>query len=289
MSPIPEQGDLKILIPRWSRDGACELTALLWSAPKRETIMTTKMLSIIIAALALFGAGNALAQDATVQIIHNSPDPAAASVDIYVNAGAAPAIADLGFREATGLVTLPAEVDLEVGIAPGGSTGPADILATWTFNLPTGSSTVVMASGLLGDDFDLFVNELVTTAMPGEVGVLAFHGAPDAPTVDVGAIGVGTLFGSLEYQMFQGYGFVPAADYTLTVAPAGDAPIAAFEAPLSGLGGAAAVVFASGYLGQEPGFGLFAALPDGVVLPLTPNNTVSTEETSLDNFKALYR
>jgi hypothetical protein len=171
--------------------------------------MTLKKLTFAICLLVALSSGSAFAQDATVQIIHNSPDPAAATVDIYINGGAMPAIEDLGFREATALVSLPAGVDLEVGIAPGSSTGPADILATWTYNLPAGSSTVIMASGLLGDDFDLFVNPLETMAMPGEVGILVFHGSPDAPTVDIAALGVGTLFPSLAYQTFQGYTYVP--------------------------------------------------------------------------------
>lgn len=239
--------------------------------------------------IALFGSSAATAQDATIQIIHNSPDPAAAVVDIYVNAGETPAVPDVPFRAATGLITLPADTDLVVGIAPGNSAGPEDVIANWTFNLPAGSMTVVMASGLLGDDFDLFTNALETTAAAGEVGILAFHGAPDAPTVDVAAIGVGTLVPGLEYQTFQGYLPVPAADYVLTVAPAGDEAIAGFMAPLSGLGGAAAVVFASGFLGMEPAFGLYAALSDGTVIALEPDNTVSTESTSLGDLKASYR
>lgn len=251
--------------------------------------MKTSKIMLLVGIIALLGAGSALAQNATIQIIHNSPDPAAGTVDIYVNAGATPAVPDLAFRAATGLITLPANTDLVVGIAPGNSTGPEDILATWTFNLPDGSMTVVMASGLLGDDFDLFTNELVTTAPAGEVGILAFHGAPDAPAVDVGADGVGTLVPNLEYQTFQGYLFVPEADYILTVAPTGGEIIAGFDAPLTGLGGAAAVVFASGFLGMDPAFGLFAALPDGTVVPLTPNGSVSTEEVSLGHVKAMFR
>jgi hypothetical protein len=248
------------------------------------------MLTIALAlALAIIGVGSALAQDATIQIIHNSPDPAAATVDIYVNAGSDPAVPDLAFRAATGLINLPADTDLEVGIAPGNSSGPGDILATWTFNLPAGSKTVVMANGLLGDDFDLFTFGLETMAPAGEVAVAAFHGAQDAPAVDVGAAGVGTLITGLQYQTFQGYLNVPASDYILTVAPTGGEVIAGFDAPLSGLGGNAIVVFASGFLGMEPTFGLFAALNDGTVVPLTPNGSVSTEMTTLDSMKALYR
>jgi hypothetical protein len=251
--------------------------------------MKTMRNVLLVGVIALMGVGAASAQDATIQIIHNSPDAAAATVDIYVNAGATPAVPDLAFRAATGLITLPANTDLVVGIAPGNSTGPGDVLANWTFNLPAGSKTVVMASGLLGDDFDLFTNALETSAASGEVGILAFHGAPDAPPVDVGAVGVGTLVSNLEYQTFQGYLPVPAADYVLTVAPNGGEPIAGFMAPLSGLGGGAAVVFASGFLGMEPAFGLFAALSDGTVLPLTPDDTVSNESTSFGDLKASFR
>jgi hypothetical protein len=62
---------------------------------------------------------------------------------------------------------------------------------------------------------------------------------------------------------------VPAADYVIGVAPEGADVIAEFVAPLSGLGGGSAVVFASGFLsGDDPAFGLFAALGDGTVLEL---------------------
>jgi len=226
---------------------------------------------------------SAQAQDALVQIIHNSPDPAAATVDIYVNAGPAPAIEDLGFREATGLVTLPAGVDLDVGIAPGNSTGPGDIIATFTYNLPADSRTVIMAAGLLSGSpsFDLYTNELQETAAGGEVGLLAFHGSPDAPTVDVIAVGVGTLFDDLEYATFQGYLAVPEGDYTLWITPGDDPlnPVVAYAVSLTGLGGGTAVVFASGYLSGSPAFGLFAALVDGTVVefPTTAIETASVQ------------
>ena len=71
------------------------------------------------------------------------------------------------------------------------------------------------------------------------------------------------LVSDLSYGSFSGYVEVPAADYTLGVAPTGAAAIAAFTAPLSGLGGGTAVVFASGFLsGDDPAFGVFAALAE---------------------------
>jgi len=130
------------------------------------------------------------------------------------------------------------------------------------------------------------------TADPGSgVSLLAYHGAPDAPTVDVNALNVGTLVPGLQFGAFAGYLSVPAADYVLQVTPAGqpDQVVVSFSAPLSGLGGGAALVFASGFLTEGAGaeFGLFAALSDGTVIQLAPT-TVATEHSSWGSMKAQY-
>lgn len=246
-------------------------------------------------------AGLAMAQTATVQVIHNSPDPAAASVDIYIGMGTTePAIPDFGYRQATGLVDLPADTELMIGVAPGNSMDSDDVLAWFPVTLPAGSKTVVMATGVLdpgsisnpdGVDtgFTLAVNELVTMASSGNVGLLAYHGAPDAPTVDVVAAGVGPVFSGLAFKQFQGYGEVPAGTYTLQITPAGlnGSVLFQYEAALDGLGGGTAVVFASGTLSGST-FGLFAALNDGTVLEL-PISTVANDDLSMSQLKASYR
>jgi len=216
------------------------------------------------------GNGVGPGQDATIQIIHNSPSAAAATVDIYLNNGAAPAVDDLGFQEATGLIDLDAG-SYTIGIAPGNSTGPGDIIASFgPVSLTAGSQNVVMAAGELGDDFDLLFNTLETCATAGQVGLLAFHGSPDAPTVDITAVGAGVLVTALQYQTFQGYIEVADGDYILGIGPTGDDPIIYFEVPLSGLGGGTAVAFASGYLtARDEEFGLFAALNNGTVVEFT--------------------
>jgi len=236
-----------------------------------------KYVAVLMMAMALFVMGcsddddNPIAPDptATIQIIHNSPSDGAALVDIYLNGGASPAVEDVAFRAATGLISLPVG-EYTIGIAPGNSAGPGDIIANFgPVELTDGSQTVIMAAGELGDDFDLFFNALVTSATAGQVGLLAFHGSPDAPTVDIIAVGAGVLVTALEYQTFQGYLEVAEDDYVLGIAPTGGDPIAAFDVPLTGLAGGTAVAFASGYLDPgvgEPAFGLFAALNDGTVV-----------------------
>jgi len=246
---------------------------------------------------ALLVGAQAFAQTADVQVIHNSPDPLANEVDIYINDGLA--IDDFAFRAATPVLQLDAEVELVIGVAPGSSMGPEDIIAEFPVTLMAGGSYLVMATGVLdpslpgnpeGLDTAFTLNifsPLTTTAPAGEVGLLAYHGAPDAPTVDINAVGVGTLFAGLSYVEFDGYLNVPAGDYVIEIA-AGGSTVASCLAPLNGLGGNSAVVFASGFLsGRVVGFGLFAALADGTVLELPLEQTASAE-TSWSQVKGLY-
>jgi hypothetical protein len=262
--------------------------------------MTMRPLILILVATVCL-AGLATAQTASVQIIHNSPDPLAAAVDVYL--GSELAVDDFAFRTATPVLSLPAETELVIGIAPGSSAGPQDILATFPVTLTAGGSYVVMATGVLdptlpgnpeGLDtaFTLKIfSPLTTTAPAGQVALLAYHGAPDAPTVDILADGVGVLVPGLSYGEFAGYLAVPAAEYILRVTPAGqnETIVASFVAPLTDLGGGAAVVFASGFLSSRPGspFGLYAALTDGTVLELVAP-IVATSGATWGEMKALY-
>jgi hypothetical protein len=227
---------------------------------------------------------------ARLQVIHNAPDPDAAVVDIYVNAGPTPFIDDFGFREATPYVDVPAGVTLTIGVAPGNSTGPSQIIASFDVVLEPNEKYVAIASGVLnpggfdpnpdGRDigFTLFKRDNMREyGHFGSVKVIGFHGAPDAPAVDILARGswfYRKLADNLAYGDFSGYRTLWPRSYEIIVTLADDnsAVVAQYEADLSAASGKGVTVFASGFLNpaQGPAFGLFAALPDGTVLELPP-------------------
>ena len=201
-----------------------------------------------------------------VQVIHNSADP---TVDVYIDGELA--VEGFEYRTASPVLVLP--TTFTVGIAPTGG----EVIASFPFELVEGGEYVVIATGILGDDttpFDLAASEMMYMASSDDVvGLNAYHGSTDAPTVDIVVVADENtvLVPELSYGDFSGYTEVPAADYNLGVAPTGGDPIAVFTAPLSGLGGGTAVAFASGFLApadDQPAFGLFAALADGTVLEL---------------------
>ncbi|MEM7369297.1 MAG: DUF4397 domain-containing protein [Bacteroidota bacterium] len=252
--------------------------------------MKNPTLIVVLAFLCLFifHFRNVNAQTAKVQIIHNAPDIAASTVDIYLDGAASPAIDDFAFRSATGFIDLP--VNVTVGIAPGSSTGPGDIIANFPFALNANQNYVVVATGILPSNlsnydqtangssigFDLAIlTPADSMAMAGLVGLAATHGATDVGAVDVLANGQ-VLIDSLYYGSALGYLSVPASKFVLDLTPENDNAniVASYFVDLGPLSGSAAVVFASGFLNPSANqngaaFGLFAALPDGTVIPLS--------------------
>ncbi len=212
----------------------------------------------------------ALWSQAEVQIIHNSPEP---TVDIWVNED--PAITAFEFRDATEFIELPAGDTISVGVAPSPSTDPSEIIASFDFVLDDGEKYIIVANGIVGDSLRPFNLEVFTPALSeaqdsGMVDVMAFHGSPDAPAVDIESGGQSIVPG-LEYAEFSGYLSVPPVFLDLTVIPDGDDFGISYAADLRGLEGQSITVMASGFIDPDPGepfFGLFAVLADGTVLPL---------------------
>lgn len=247
-------------------------------------------------ATTLLVSNSLFAQTARVQIIHNSADAAAATVDIYVNGVLSPDLTGVAFRTATPFDDVPAGVPLAIGIAPGGSDGPSDILRTFNVTFDANAKYVVVANGIVSPtgyspatDFGLNVYPLGQEAAGSgsNTDVLVIHGSTDAPTVDVANVTTlpsSTLIDDLEYGEFSGYAALPTADYRIQVRTSnGITPVAEYSAPLQTLNlqGQALVVVASGFLNPAnnsngPAFGLYAALPTGGALVQLPSAPIST-------------
>ena len=252
--------------------------------------MKTILLSTLIA---LFGLG-LKAQTADVQIIHNSADAAASSVDVYLDGTL---IKDnFNFREATAFLSVPAEQEIVVGIAPSTSASVDDTLAAFSYNLVANESYIIVANGIISasgydpvQPFDLFVFPTArqAAASAGNTDVLVFHGSTDAPTVDIYETDVvnGELINDLAYTDFFGYAELATEDYVLEVRDeTGTSTVAAYEAPLAtlGLDDAAITVLASGFLNPSnnsdgEAFGLYVALASGGALVELPAVTPDPE------------
>jgi hypothetical protein len=212
----------------------------------------------------LTSASVAQAQTARLEVIHNSADAAAAVVDVYVNGGSTPFIDNFAFRTSSGFVDVPAGVALSIGVAPGNSTGPGDIIATVPVGpLTSGETYIAIANGIVSPTgytpapafgLDIYTGARETaTGGSGTNDVLVYHGATDAPMVDVDELNhvAGQAVNDLSYSEFQGYLALGVQDYMLQVQAASTGtPVAAFDAPLSTLGvdGAALTILASGFL-----------------------------------------
>ena len=224
---------------------------------------------------------------ARLQVIHNAADPAAGTVDVYINGNLT--LDDFTFRSATPFIDIDADVLLNIGVAPGNSMSAGDTLKNFEVTLANGETYLAMANGVLNPAafapnpdgrptaFTLFLQDQMreSAVNQGDIDFRAVHGASDAPTVDVIARNVATLVNDAAYSDITGYVSVPPASYILDVTPAAGSPIvASFNAALSSLGGGSAVIFASGFLDPSvnqngAAFGLFAALADGTVIPFS--------------------
>jgi hypothetical protein len=235
---------------------------------------------------------------ARLQVIHNAADPAADSVDVYLNGTRL--LDNFGFRKATPFIDAPAGSPIDIGVAGSASSSAADTLKNFRLTLMPGETYVVLADGVLNPAnfapnpngrstaFTLFVQPMGQEEAKDttKVDFFVMHGATDAPAVQVVARGVGTLVPLARYGDITGYIAVPPAEYTLDVKDSsGSVTVASYNADLSGLEKGAAAVFASGFLNPPanqngPAFGLYAALPNGTVVKF---GTVTSVETQVDH------
>ncbi|MFM9027641.1 MAG: DUF4397 domain-containing protein, partial [Bacteroidota bacterium] len=224
-------------------------------------------------------------------MLHNAADPNAASVDVYLDN--ALILDNFAFRTATPFLTLASNTNYNIGIAPSNSSSVADVLVTIPVTLQSGQTYMAVASGVLNPPsfgpnpnglntgFQLLLHPGVfeSSSSSSTVRLFALHGATDVPAIDVFAQGNPTaLISNITYTSFSSSFELPNSLYYLDVSPAGTPiVVATYLADLTGLGGGAGMIFASGFLNPSQNqngaqLGLFAVLSNGSVVPL-PSTT----------------
>ncbi|EFK97884.1 conserved hypothetical protein, secreted [sediment metagenome] len=238
-------------------------------------------------------------QTARLQVIHNSADAAADTVDVYLNGSLL--LDNFAFRTASPFIDAPAGTQLQVAIAPKTSTSVNDTIAGLTsyYTLTANEKYVLVADGIVSATgytpskafgIKVYAMGREASSTSGNTDVLVHHGSTDAPTVDVKERTAGLIVDNLSYADFQGYLELATADYTLDIYDqTGTTPVASYSAPLATLSltNKALVVVASGFLAPSQNsngkaFGLWVALPAGgnlVELPTTAAPTTTTTPT----------
>ena len=243
-------------------------------------------------------------QTARVQVIHNSADAAAETVDVYLNETLL--IPNFEFRTASPFVDAPAGLEIELSVAPPNSSVVEEAIYTAAVTLSADETYVVVADGIVSGSgynppqaFGLQIYDMgrELAANSENTDVLVHHGSTDAPTVDIveTGVGAGTLVDNISYTEFQGYLELPTADYVIDVRDeTGSVTVASYQAPLASLNldGAALVAVATGFLDPSqnsdgPGFGIGVALPTGGPLVMLPE-LLGNLDYELSNAIALY-
>jgi hypothetical protein len=245
---------------------------------------------------------------AMVQVIHNSADAAASSVDIYKND--AILLDDFEFLQASPFVEVTAGVNFDISVQPASSTDTSGALAKFTYNLLPDMNYELMATGHVSSsgydpmkpfDIKVFTGARLMAASSGNTDVLVYHGSTDAPVVDIyeSSVPAGTLVDNIAYGEYSSDYLELATDnYILDIQDeTGTNTVKRFNASLDSLGltDSAIVVVAAGFLTPEDNndgtaFGLYAALPSGGNLVklsgyTEPSTNIEDGVMSDDNFR----
>lgn len=227
-------------------------------------------------------------QIARVQVVHNSADALAATLDVYVNGTLV--LNNMNFRTASPFINLPAEIPSIFGVAPDDSSNAQDSFYTETLNLTDNGTYIIVLGGIessTGYDpappFDLHVFDMAReiAVNPLMIDVLFHHGSTDAPTMDVyeTEVALGQVIDDISYSDYEGYFEFPSDNYTIELRSADGAQIIATyiaELEFLELEGIAITVIASGFIDPSqnsngPEFGLYAVSPfGGALIPLPP-------------------
>lgn len=239
---------------------------------------------------------------ARLQVIHNAADAAAELVDVWLDDVLL--LDNFSFRTASPFMDAPSGQAFTISILGPESTSPENPLWSQNYNLQANETYLFIANGIIsptGYDpvkpFDIYVLSgiLEEGVNPMFTEATMFHGATDAPNIDVieTGVGLGFLIQDFPYGFSTDYASLFAEDYIIEIRDAdNDDPLAAYHAPLAslGLGGQAITVLASGFLNPEDnsdgkGFGLYVALAAGGDLLSMPTITSINEQSAINHME----
>jgi hypothetical protein len=257
-----------------------------------------KLIFTLLSAFIIFATANA--QTANLQVIHNSSMGGLISnFDAWVITPGGPVkvLDDFSYREATAYLPVPSGAAFNIHLAPPTSTSIADTLAGVSLGMPALSAGVNYCLMAFNDTVDFaLIGGVAQTSTSGNTTIAFFHGSDDAPTVDVVIRGGGTLFPNVPFGNFHDtIKTFPAAFYVIDVYDETQTTkLKSYYAPLVTANGSGGIAFASGFVNpgaSQPAFGVFAALPNGTVVPLPEvktafaqilHNSADASATSVD-------
>lgn len=219
-------------------------------------------------------------QTARVQVIHNSADLAAQTVDVYLDN--VMLLNDFQFRTASQFINVTAGTAINLKVAPGTSNSSADFIYELNRTFDSGKTYVVVADGnisasgyVVNNNFSLEVYEGAREVAnnSSNTDVLFHHGGTDAPRVNVNEVDTPILLvNGLAYKEFAlNYSIFFTNNFTLNLTRFNDGSvIEEYSAPFATLNlrGAAITVLVSGFLDPSansngPALGLWAAKAEG--------------------------
>jgi hypothetical protein len=198
------------------------------------------LLAFSAAALLALGGCSNENSDASLRVIHASPDAPAVNLKLdNINR-----ITDLDYAESSGFISIPSGVqDIDVeAIIPGGN---ADVISIDNFTFAEASRNTIIALNNTADIEALVVDESASLPASTEIAVAVVHASPDAPAVDVYVTQPGAIIDSINASFSFDFGeqvdagAIPATSYQIRVTPAGTKNVVFDSGPvdLSGFAG----------------------------------------------------
>lgn len=241
-----------------------------------------------------------IAQTGWLQIIHNSADPAAANVAIWVIEGntATKKFDNFKFRQATGYNEYTAIVPIKIAISPAGAATVADTIAGLTseLNLTANANYIAMAIGNLGTgyaanpngkniDFRLLVveNARIDPNNSAQFEFIVINGSTDMPTINIIDEDNTKNWGSgISYGEISSYTAMPGNMYRFFIQDSATKNTLVTYGGNFGWNQRTGVLFTSGYLNPSANNnGIKQEIylnVDNLVLPMTELTTTSLNE-----------